>query len=234
MVSVDIRLNENFHLVFFFCCYTQVKSKFFNNGVVSFVDDIEKSSSQLKRFNESVIDPKCLLKIEAISFCFNNILSFSSIFLVQCYFSLRSTVYMLTFKQAFLSAISSLHGKYQSTKMNRLLRKDSSNFVSAIYKISIFPSILLTKSPNLFLMELISRYEKITLLRCECSKHLKVKLIFFSYSGLVVDASIKEALFICSAYFVLYQTFFKAFIICFCKNTISCFIQVQFILSQAR
>ena len=31
--------------------------------IVSFLDDIEVSSGQLKRFDESVVDPKCLLKI---------------------------------------------------------------------------------------------------------------------------------------------------------------------------
>ena len=58
-------------------------------------------------------------------------------------------------------------------------------------------------------MELIFRYEKITLLRCECRKRFKVTLIFSSYSGLVVDASLKEAPFTCSTYLVLYHNFFK-------------------------
>ena len=35
---------------------------------MSFPDDIEVSSGQLKRFKESVIDPKCLFKIAATSF----------------------------------------------------------------------------------------------------------------------------------------------------------------------
>ena len=40
-------------------------------------DDIEVSPSHLKRFNGSVIDPECLLKIAAISFCFfSNIIFF--------------------------------------------------------------------------------------------------------------------------------------------------------------
>ena len=46
--------------------------------IASFPDDIEVSLGQLKRFNKSVIDPKCLLKAEATSFCFDNNLSFSS------------------------------------------------------------------------------------------------------------------------------------------------------------
>ena len=45
---------------------------------MSFPDDIEVSSGQLKRFNKSVIDPKCLLKVDATSFCFDDNLSFSS------------------------------------------------------------------------------------------------------------------------------------------------------------
>ena len=51
---------------------------------------------------------------------------------------------------------------------NRLLGKESSNFVSVMHKISTFPSTILSKSPDLFLIELIFRYEKITLLRWEC------------------------------------------------------------------
>ena len=43
---------------------------------MSFPDDIEVFSDQLKRFNESVTNPKCLLKIAATSFCFDNKLSF--------------------------------------------------------------------------------------------------------------------------------------------------------------
>ena len=52
--------------------------------IVSFPDDIEVSSGQLKRFKESVIDPKCLLKIAATSFCFDNNLSFSSNIIFSC------------------------------------------------------------------------------------------------------------------------------------------------------
>ena len=39
--------------------------------ILSFPDDTEVSSDQLKRFDESVVDPKCLLKIEVIFFCFD-------------------------------------------------------------------------------------------------------------------------------------------------------------------
>ena len=38
---------------------------------MSFLDDIEVSSDQLKRFDKPVVDPKCLLKIGATSFCFD-------------------------------------------------------------------------------------------------------------------------------------------------------------------
>ena len=41
-----------------------------------------------------------------------------------------------------------------------LLGKHSTDFVSAIYKISIFPSTISSKSSTLFLMELIFRSEK--------------------------------------------------------------------------
>ena len=46
--------------------------------IVSFPDDSEVSSGQLKRFNKSVIDPKCLLKVEAASFYFDKNSSFST------------------------------------------------------------------------------------------------------------------------------------------------------------
>ena len=66
-------------------------------------------------------------------------------------------------------------------------------------------------------MEIIFRYEKTTLLRLECRTHFKVTLIFSSYSGLVVDASTKEAPFTCSTCVVLDHAFFKTFMIFFAK-----------------
>ena len=67
--------------------------KFFINGVtfVPFHYDIEASSSQLKRFNDSVIDPESLLKIEA-TFCLITFYPFQTTlnFLVYYYFYLRS------------------------------------------------------------------------------------------------------------------------------------------------
>ena len=64
---------------FLYCFYTLVKGNFLiMELIVSFPDDIEVSSGQLKRFNESVIDPKHLLKVEATSFCFDNNFYFSS------------------------------------------------------------------------------------------------------------------------------------------------------------
>ena len=76
MVKRKFAFNFEFLL---YCFYTSLKGKFFYNRViVSFPDDIEVFSDQLKRFNKSVIDPKCLLKIAATSFCFDNNLSFSS------------------------------------------------------------------------------------------------------------------------------------------------------------
>ena len=56
----------------------------FNNGVnYVFPDDIEVPSGQVKRFNGSVIDPKCLLKSESTYFCFDKKL-FSSNNIFSC------------------------------------------------------------------------------------------------------------------------------------------------------
>ena len=82
MVSVDIWLNENSLLIlnFFFIAFIlRRKANFLiMELIVSFPDDIEVSSGQLKKFNESVIDSKYLLKVEATFFCFDNYLFFSS------------------------------------------------------------------------------------------------------------------------------------------------------------
>ena len=66
MVFIDTWLNENLLLILNFCFtvfYTSVKDKFLFiiELIVSFPDDIEVFTDQLKRFNESVIDPRCLL-----------------------------------------------------------------------------------------------------------------------------------------------------------------------------
>ena len=97
---------------------------------------------------------------------------------------------------------------------NRLLGKESSNFVSVMHKISTFPSTILSKSPDLFLIELIFRYEKITLLRWECCNRFKVTLIFSLYSWLVVDASIRGPIYLLnmlSARSFLFQDLFHTF-----------------------
>ena len=60
-----------------YCLHTSVKSKLFNN-------DTEVSSGQLTKFNQSVIDLKCLLKNSVTYFCFNNNLSFSSNIIFSC------------------------------------------------------------------------------------------------------------------------------------------------------
>ena len=75
----------------FYCLYASVKGKFSNNN-------IEVSSGQLKRFNQCVIDPKCLLKIAATSFFLITIYPFQATlyFLVYSYFYLRSTDYVLS------------------------------------------------------------------------------------------------------------------------------------------
>ena len=76
MVKRKFAVNFEFLL---YCFYNSVKGKLFIiELIVSFPDDIEVFSDQPERFNESVIDPKCLLKIAATSFCFDNNLLFSS------------------------------------------------------------------------------------------------------------------------------------------------------------
>ena len=88
MFSVDTRLNENLFLIlifFLYCFYAWVKGKFLiMKLIVSFLDVIKVSLDQRKRFNESVIDPKCLLKVEATYFCLDNNLSFSSNIIFYC------------------------------------------------------------------------------------------------------------------------------------------------------
>ena len=65
--------------------------------ILSFPDDTEVFSGQLKRFKESVIDPKCLLKIAATSICFDDNLSFSSNIVFSC-------IYFFLFKKYGLHA----------------------------------------------------------------------------------------------------------------------------------
>ena len=59
--------------------------------ILSFPDDTEVSSDQLKRFDESVVDPKCLLKIQGTSIFF--LLKF--ILLMQYYLFLYITIFIL-------------------------------------------------------------------------------------------------------------------------------------------
>ena len=95
MVKRKFAVNFEFLL---YCFYNSVKGKLFIiELIVSFPDDIEVFSDQPERFNESVIDPKCLLKIAATSFCLITFYPFQATlyFLVYYYFYLRSTVYML-------------------------------------------------------------------------------------------------------------------------------------------
>ena len=67
---------------------------------LSFPAGVDVSSCQPKRFNESVINPKCLLKVDATSFCFANNLHFSTNIIFSCkssnYFYLRHKIYMLS------------------------------------------------------------------------------------------------------------------------------------------
>ena len=64
---------------FAYCSYIWQKANFLiMEVIVSFPDDNEVSSGQIKRFIKSVIDPRCLLKVEATSFCFDDNLFFRS------------------------------------------------------------------------------------------------------------------------------------------------------------
>ena len=100
MVSVDTWFNENLLLIlnFYYCFYTLVTNYLIMKLIASFPNDIEVSSAQLKRLDESVVDPKCLLKVSVTSFCFLiKIHHFqATYFLVYYYFYLRDTVYMLS------------------------------------------------------------------------------------------------------------------------------------------
>ena len=62
---------------------------------MSVLDDIELSLGHVKRFSESVIDLKCLLKVAATSFCFDNNLFFSSCIIFSWILSFLSKKYGL-------------------------------------------------------------------------------------------------------------------------------------------
>ena len=97
---VKRKFTFNFEFWIFFITFTlQWKANvLIMELIVSFSDDIEVSLSQLMRFNESVIDLECLLKIAATSFCLITFYLFQATlyFLVYYCFYLRSTVYMLS------------------------------------------------------------------------------------------------------------------------------------------
>ena len=82
---------------------------------MSVLDDIELSLGHVKRFSESVIDLKCLLKVAATSFCFDN--QVVLYFLEYCHFYQRSTVYMLStmvwnYNQHFVSQSTAIWFAY--------------------------------------------------------------------------------------------------------------------------
>ena len=73
MIKQEFAFNFDFFFIFIF----RWKASFLiMELIVSFPYDTKVSSSQLKRFSESVIDPKCLQKVEVTSFSFDNNLSF--------------------------------------------------------------------------------------------------------------------------------------------------------------
>ena len=67
------------------------------------------------------------------------------------------------------------------------------------------------ESPTLFLMKLILRYEKKTLLTSECRKRFKVTLIFSSYSWLGIHTLVRGPIY-CSTFLILDYVFFKTLI----------------------
>ena len=103
MVSVDICLKENLLLIlnYYYCFYTLVKEKRFNNGVNSAIQWwLSKSSlCQLKRFDECVVDAKCLLKIETTYICFGKNLSISSNIIFSCISLFKNKYYSTIFIQ---------------------------------------------------------------------------------------------------------------------------------------
>ena len=95
MAFVDRRLNINLLLILNFVFIAFIlwwKANFLiMELILSFPDDTEVSSDQLKRFDESVVDPKCLLKIQGTSIFF--LLKF--ILLKQYYLFLYITIFIL-------------------------------------------------------------------------------------------------------------------------------------------
>ena len=83
MVSEDTWLNENSKTK------TKTKTNILILALCHFMLD------QLKRFNESVIDPECLLKIVATSFCLAIFYTFQATLYFLVYY-LRSMVYVLS------------------------------------------------------------------------------------------------------------------------------------------
>ena len=81
MVKQKLAFNYDF---FLHCFYTSVKGKLIIELIVSLPMTLEVSSRQLKKRNESVIDPKCSMRVEVTSFCFDNNLLFSSSIIFSC------------------------------------------------------------------------------------------------------------------------------------------------------
>ena len=80
---------------------------------MSLADDIKISLGQRKRFNKSVTDLKCLLKVETMSFCLDKSLSFSSnniflyitIFIWEVWFACFSKWFWITINIKFLKVL---------------------------------------------------------------------------------------------------------------------------------
>ena len=84
MVKWKFTFNFEFLL---YCLYTSVKGNFFNNDVNYVIPWRHWSTSgQLKIFNNSVIDPECLLKNAATSFCLITFYPFQATLYVLIYY----------------------------------------------------------------------------------------------------------------------------------------------------
>ena len=102
LVSANKRLNEDSLLIlnFFFIAFMLGWKTIFSimEPIVSFLDDTEVCSGQLKRFNKSVMIRNNYWKLKQHLFVLITIYPFQAAlhFLVYCYFYLTNMVYMLS------------------------------------------------------------------------------------------------------------------------------------------
>ena len=134
---------------------------------MSLSDDIEVSSSQLKRFDESIIDPECLLKIAATSF-----------FLITLY-PFQATLYFLTFLLLFVFEKYGSHAFQNGLELKSTL--SFSNYCNSAYLVRFANRFCchlnLTMSQGFFdLFALILRHDLIII----CFRMFLIKWTFYS------------------------------------------------------